>query len=95
MSENEKNEQNEYAPLKGIKIVDWTQVQSGPSCTQLLAWLGADVIKIERTNTGDPTRNELLDIKDSWSLYYLQLNANKRSLTWILRLLKVKRLCTI
>lgn len=81
MSENEKNEQNEYAPLKGIKIVDWTQVQSGPSCTQLLAWLGADVIKIERTNTGDPTRNELLDIKDSWSLYYLQLNANKRSLT--------------
>ena len=81
MSENEKNEQNEYAPLKGIKVIDWTQVQSGPSCTQLLAWLGADVIKVERTNTGDPTRNELLDIQDSWSLYYLQLNANKKSLT--------------
>lgn len=74
-------EQSENAPLKGIKIVDWTRVQSGPSCTQLLAWLGAEVIKIERTNTGDPTRNELLDIKDSWSLYYLQLNANKKSLT--------------
>ncbi|NRN75901.1 Formyl-CoA:oxalate CoA-transferase [Lactobacillus helveticus] len=74
-------EENNYAPLKGIKVVDWTQVQSGPSCTQLLAWLGADVIKIERTNTGDPTRNELLDIQDSWSLYYLQLNANKKSLT--------------
>lgn len=74
-------EQSENAPLKGIKVVDWTQVQSGPSCTQLLAWLGAEVIKIERTNTGDPTRNELLDIKDSWSLYYLQLNANKKSLT--------------
>lgn len=74
-------EENEYAPLKGIKVVDWTQVQSGPSCTQLLAWLGAEVIKIERTNTGDPTRNELFDIQDSWSLYYLQLNANKKSLT--------------
>ncbi len=74
-------EENKYAPLKGIKVFDWTQVQSGPSCTQLLAWLGADVIKIERPNTGDPTRNELLDIQDSWSLYYLQLNANKKSLT--------------
>lgn len=69
------------APLAGIKVIDWTQVQSGPSCTQILAWLGADVIKIERTNTGDPTRNELLDIANSWSVYYLQLNANKKSLT--------------
>ena len=74
-------EENKYAPLKGIKVVDWTQVQSGSSCTQLLAWLGAYVIKIERPNTGDPTRNELLAIQDSWSLYYLQLNANKKSLT--------------
>ena len=80
-NKNIENETNEYAPLKGIKVVDWTQVQSGPSCTQLLAWLGADVIKIERTNTGDPTRNELLDIADSWSVYFLQLNANKKSLT--------------
>lgn len=72
---------NENAPLKGIKVVDWTQVQSGPSCTQLLAWLGAEVIKIERPDTGDPTRNQLLDIQDSWGMYYLQLNANKKSLT--------------
>lgn len=69
------------APLAGIKVIDWTQVQSGPSCTQILAWLGAEVIKIEKTNTGDPTRTELLDIADSWSMYYLQLNANKKSLT--------------
>lgn len=68
------------APLQGIKVIDWTQVQSGPSCTQMLAWLGADVIKIERTGTGDPTRSELLDYPDLDGLYFLQLNCNKRSL---------------
>lgn len=68
------------APLQGIKVVDWTQVQSGPSCTQMLAWLGADVIKIERTGVGDPTRDELLDIPGLDGLYFLQLNSNKRSI---------------
>ena len=68
------------APLEGIRVVDWTQVQSGPSCTQMLAWLGADVIKIERKGLGDPTRTELLDYPDMDSLYYLQLNCNKRSI---------------
>lgn len=68
------------APLKGIKVIDMTQVQSGPSCTQMLAWLGADVIKIERPGTGDPTRNELLDIPGLDGLYFLQLNCNKRSI---------------
>lgn len=68
------------APLQGIKVIDWTQVQSGPSCTQMLAWLGADVIKIERTGVGDPTRSELLDYPDLDGLYFLQLNCNKRSI---------------
>ena len=68
------------APLQGIKVIDWTQVQSGPACTQLLAWLGADVIKIERPGIGDPTRSELLDIPDQDGLYFLQLNSNKRSI---------------
>ena len=71
---------NMKAPLEGIRVIDWTQVQSGPSCTQMLAWLGADVIKIERKGLGDPTRTELLDYPDMDSLYYLQLNCNKRSI---------------
>ena len=82
------------APLAGIKVIDWTQVQSGPSCTQLLAWLGAEVIKIERPDTGDPTRNQLLDIEDSWGLYYLQLNANKKSLTLNIKTDEGKKILT-
>ena len=69
----------DYSPLQGIKVVDMTEVQSGPSCTQMLAWLGAEVIKIERPG-GDPTRTELLDLPGLDSLYYLQLNANKKSM---------------
>ena len=77
---NHKEITDMTAPLEGIKVIDWTQVQSGPSCTQMLAWLGADVIKIERVGLGDPTRTELLDYPDMDSLYYLQLNCNKRSI---------------
>ena len=69
------------APLKGIKVIDWTQVQSGPSCTQMLAWMGAEVIKVEKVQGGDPTRNEMNDVDGSYSLYFLQLNANKKSIT--------------
>ncbi|EFA23543.1 formyl-CoA transferase [Bifidobacterium gallicum] len=69
------------APLAGIKVIDWTQVQSGPSCTQLLAWLGAEVIKLEKVKGGDPTRSEMNDVDGSYSLYFLQLNANKKSIT--------------
>lgn len=69
------------APLAGIKVIDWTQVQSGPSCTQMLAWLGAEVIKLEKVHGGDPTRSEMNDVDGSYSLYFLQLNANKKSIT--------------
>lgn len=69
------------APLQGIKVIDFTNVQSGPSCTQLLAWLGADVIKIERPGSGDATRNELQFLPDEPSYYFLQLNSDKKSLS--------------
>ena len=67
--------------LDGVRILDFTHVQSGPTCTQLLAWLGADVIKVERAGTGDITRGQLRDIPDVDSLYFTMLNHNKRSIT--------------
>src|SRR5215813_4332784 len=67
--------------LDGVKILDFTHVQSGPTCTQLLAWLGADVIKIEKAGEGDITRGQLRDIPEVDSLYFTMLNHNKRSIT--------------
>jgi formyl-CoA transferase len=67
--------------LDGVRILDFTHVQSGPTCTQLLAWFGADVIKIERAGAGDITREQLRDIPDVDSLYFTMLNHNKRSIT--------------
>ncbi len=67
--------------LDGVRILDMTHVQSGPTCTQLLAWFGADVIKIERPGSGDATRGQLRDIPDVDSLYFTMLNHNKRSVT--------------
>ncbi len=66
--------------LEGIKILDFTHVQSGPTCTQLLAWVGADVIKVERPGVGDATRGQLRDVPDVDSLYFTMLNHNKRSI---------------
>ncbi|MDB5941424.1 MAG: formyl-CoA transferase [Ramlibacter sp.] len=68
-------------PLNGIKIIDFTHVQAGPACTQLLAWFGADVIKVERPGSGDVTRTQLQDIPNVDALYFTMLNSNKRSLT--------------
>ncbi len=67
--------------LDGVRVLDVTHVQAGPTCTQILAWFGADVIKIERPGSGDPTRSQLRDIPDVDSLYFTMLNANKRSVT--------------
>ncbi len=67
--------------LEGVRILDMTHVQSGPTCTQLLAWFGADVIKVERPGVGDATRGQLRDIPDVDSLYFTMLNHNKRSVT--------------
>jgi len=67
--------------LEGVRILDFTHVQSGPTCTQLLAWFGADVIKVERPGVGDITRGQLVDVKGADSLYFTMLNHNKRSIT--------------
>ena len=67
--------------LEGVRILDFTHVQSGPTCTQLLAWFGADVIKVERAGEGDATRGQLRDIPGVDSLYFTMLNHNKRSIT--------------
>src|SRR3990172_7142248 len=67
--------------LTGVQILDFTHVQSGPTCTQLLAWLGADVIKVERPGVGDITRGQLRDVPNADSLYFTMLNHNKRSIT--------------
>ena len=67
-------------PLTGIKVIDFTGVQAGPACTQMLAWFGADVLKVERITGGDVTRHQLRDIPDVDALYFTMLNSNKRSL---------------
>jgi formyl-CoA transferase len=67
--------------LEGVRVLDFTHVQSGPTCTQLLAYMGADVIKVERPGVGDITRGQLRDVKGADSLYFTMLNGNKRSIT--------------
>lgn len=68
-------------PLEGIRIIDFTHVQAGPACTQLLGFYGADVIKVERPGAGDVTRSQLRDVPGADALYFTMLNGNKRSLT--------------
>src|SRR2546421_3498433 len=79
--DDEVSERRMGKALDGVRILDFTHVQSGPTCPQLLAWFGADVIKVERAGAGDVTREQLRDIPDVDSLYFTMLNHNKRSIT--------------
>ena len=67
--------------LDGVRVLDFTHVQSGPTCTQLMAFMGADVIKVERAGEGDVTRGQLRDVPGADSVYFTMLNGNKRSIT--------------
>jgi formyl-CoA transferase len=67
--------------LQGVRVLDFTHVQSGPTCTQLLAYMGADVLKVERPGVGDVTRGQLRDVPNADSLYFTMLNGTKRSIT--------------
>jgi formyl-CoA transferase len=79
--------------LEGVRVLDMTHVQSGPSATQILAWLGADVVKLEAP-TGDITRQQLRDLPDVDSLYFTMLNCNKRSITLNMKSEEGKQLFT-
>ena len=65
--------------LTGLKVLDLTQFEAGPSCTEALAWLGADVVKVENPKLGDPGRSAGRTDPDADALYFLQYNSNKRS----------------
>lgn len=80
--------------LEGVRVLDMTHVQSGPSATQILGYLGADVIKVELPGRGDITRQQLRDIPDVDSLYFTMLNCNKRSITLNLKSDKGKEIFT-
>ncbi len=81
MNDNATNGKPVRPALEGVRILDMTHVQAGPSCTQILGWLGADVIKVELPGRGDITRGQLRDKPDVDSLYFTMLNCNKRSIT--------------
>src|SRR4030081_1843306 len=78
--------------LSNIRVIDMTHNQAGPACAQILAFLGADVIKLEEPKGGDVARRNMRDKPDSESLFFLLFNANKRRLTLNLKSDDGKRL---
>lgn len=79
-------------PLEGLRIIDLTQFEAGTTATQALAWLGADVIKVEAPGRGDPGRRAGRENTDQDSYYFLLLNANKRSISLNLKTERGKEL---
>ena len=75
------NNSAEYDFLAGVRVVDFTQFEAGPSCTEALAWMGADVVKVENPRTGDTGRRLRPGQPDDDPYYFQQFNANKRSIT--------------
>lgn len=78
--------------LSNVRVLDLTHVQAGPSCAQMLGFLGADVIKVEDTRGGDSTRSDLAHREDSDSVYFLIFNNNKRAITLDLKTDKGKEM---
>jgi formyl-CoA transferase len=72
---------SDFTFLHGVKVVDFTQFEAGPSCTEALGWLGADVVKIENPNMGDPGRRLRPGQPDNDPYYFHVFNANKKSIT--------------
>lgn len=78
--------------LKGMRILDLSQFEAGPSCTEALAWMGAEVVKVENPKLGDPGRSAVYGSPDKDSHYFLILNANKKSITVDLKSAEGKKL---